>query len=121
MLVVGLPFSDLLTWATAPKGLGQSGFWAWLVTLWLTGAPAVLALAAGESWRRGHRAHRLIVGAWAVIAISAVVQWGSDASWAEPVLRCVVLAIMLLMLRPIAPPAPGTLRSDTASPNGYTT
>ncbi|MER5321679.1 hypothetical protein [Streptosporangium roseum] len=103
VLVAALPFSDLLAWAGSSQGLGQSGFWAWLVALWLAASPFVLALAAGESWRRGHRARDLVIIAWVLIALAAIARWES-ASWAELVVRSVALAITLVMVRPMDPP-----------------
>ncbi|GAA2986328.1 hypothetical protein [Streptosporangium longisporum] len=103
VLMVWLSLTDLLVWTQSPQGLDQSGFWAWLVPLWLTLSPVVLALQAGVDGRRGHSARRILIAAWALIALSTVIQWDAGSSWFEIISRPIVLAIMLLMLRPVDP------------------
>ncbi|MEU4833892.1 hypothetical protein [Streptosporangium sp. NPDC023615] len=103
VLMVWLSLTDLLAWAQSPQGLDQSGFWAWLVPLWLTLSPAVLALQAGVDWRRGHSARRILIAVWALIALSTVIQWDAGSSWFEIISRPIVLATMPLMLRPVDP------------------
>ncbi|WP_329081293.1 MULTISPECIES: hypothetical protein [unclassified Streptosporangium] len=101
VLMVWLSLTGLLAWAKSPQGLDQSGFWAWLVALWLTVSPVVLALQAGVDWKRGYSARPILIAAWALIALSTVIQWDADSSWFEIISRPIVLAIMLLMLRPV--------------------
>ncbi|WP_329428675.1 hypothetical protein OG339_04765 [Streptosporangium sp. NBC_01495] len=55
--------TDLLAWAESPQGLGQLAFWAWLVALWLTLSPVVLALQAGVDWKRGYSVRRILIAA----------------------------------------------------------
>ncbi|MEV6867460.1 hypothetical protein AB0M44_41525 [Streptosporangium subroseum] len=103
VLMVWLSLTDLLAWAESPRGLGYSGFWAWLVALWLTLSPVVLALQAGLDWQRGYSARRILIAAWGLIALATVIHWGAGGSWFEIISRPIVLAIMLLMLRPVDP------------------
>ncbi|WP_197287315.1 hypothetical protein [Planomonospora sphaerica] len=72
-----------------------------MAVLWLAITPVVLVLAAGEAWRCGWRARDLIILAGLVIALDAVVRGGDGPVWKLSILRCGVLAIMLLMLRPL--------------------
>ncbi|MFG1709303.1 hypothetical protein ACFLIM_39540 [Nonomuraea sp. M3C6] len=101
ILLVAFPFADLLTWASSPQGLRQPAFWAWLTTLWLLATPVALALEAVRSWHRGYRARKTLLIAWAMIALAAIVQWQVGVSWGEIIIRPVVLAMVLWLLRPI--------------------
>ncbi|MDP9848139.1 hypothetical protein [Streptosporangium lutulentum] len=103
VLMVWLSLTDLLAWAESPQGIGQSAFWAWLVALWLTLSPIALALQAGLDWRRGYSARRILIAAWGLIALSTIIQWEAGGSPFEIISRPIVLAIMLLMLRPVDP------------------
>ncbi|GGL57120.1 hypothetical protein [Planomonospora parontospora] len=100
-LMAGLPLPGLRAWAVSPHGLGETGVWGWVAVLWLAVTPVVLALATGEAWRRGWRARDLIILAGLVIALDAIVRGDDGTVWKLSILRCVVLAIMLLMLRPL--------------------
>jgi hypothetical protein len=103
--MVWLSFPDLLVRAQSPHGLGQSAFWAWVVALWLSVGPVVLALAVAQDWHRGYRARREIIAACAVVAIATMAQWEVSEAW-EIIARPIVLAVMLWILRPFDPPVP---------------
>ncbi|MET9340306.1 hypothetical protein [Nonomuraea sp. NPDC003804] len=108
VIVIALPFEDLVALASSPQGLGQGAFWAWVVALWLAASPVALALSAAQSWRRGYRARRLLAATWTLIALAAVVHWDAGGSWAELLARPAALALMLWMMRPLDPhPHPG--------------
>jgi hypothetical protein len=104
VLLVVLSFTELLAWAKSPQGLNQSVFFAWLIVLLLAIAPVAMLLQAGDAWRRGYRAPKAVIAAWAFVALGVAVQWAAGAPWAEVAFRPVVLGVMFWFQRPIDPP-----------------